>query len=137
MTTKRGRHELCLDCRGLPGSGMSFGGFSFRTGRGWRTAKAVWENRTPLLTDRTELRDQVEHRQERLRRHDAIRNEAEDVVARFAIERELTKRGFMSHSLGGWCQRIGDSRNAHQSWRIPSGNWAHGERPASMKLTSP
>ena len=70
---------------------------------GWRTAKEVWEKRPPLLTDRAELRDQVEHRKERLRRHDAFRNEADDVIARFAIEQELTKRGFMSQTLGGWC----------------------------------
>ena len=70
---------------------------------GWRTAKEVWEKRPPLLTDRAELRDQVEHRKERLRRQDAFRNEADDVVARFAIEQELTKRGFMSQTLGGWC----------------------------------
>jgi len=70
---------------------------------GWLTAEEVWKQRPPLLIDRAELRDQVDDRKARLRRHDAFRDEPDDVVARFAIEQELTKRGFMSLRPGGNC----------------------------------
>jgi hypothetical protein len=70
---------------------------------GWLTAEEVWRRRPPLRIDRAELRDQVADRKARLRRHDAFRNEPDDVVARFAIEQELIKREFMSQVPGGSC----------------------------------
>jgi hypothetical protein len=70
---------------------------------GWLTAEEVWQKRPPLRIVRAELRDRVADRKARLRRHDAFRNEADDVVARFAIEQELIKRRLMSLLPGGNC----------------------------------
>jgi transposase len=69
---------------------------------GWQTAEEVWQKRPPLRIDRAELRDQVDHSKQRLRRHDAFREAADDVVARFAIEQQLTQLRLISQMPGGW-----------------------------------
>jgi len=70
---------------------------------GWQTAEEAWQKRPPLRIERAELRDRVDERADRLRAKKHLRDAAADVVMRFAIEIELTKRGLLSQKLGGWC----------------------------------
>jgi hypothetical protein len=70
---------------------------------GWRTAGEVWQTRSPIDVDRTELRKEVARETESLRHKPALRGRPGDFAERLAIEHALARRGLLRRERGGWC----------------------------------
>jgi transposase-like protein len=64
----------------------------------FKTPAELWNARPKLDVDRRELRDEV-HRDAEQRR----RNVSDDLAMRLAIEKALTRRGWLRREVGGWC----------------------------------
>jgi len=66
---------------------------------GFKTAAELWNARPKLDVDRRELRDEVNRDADEQRR----RNLPDDLATRLAIEKALTRRGWLRREVGGWC----------------------------------
>jgi hypothetical protein len=69
----------------------------------WRTANDVWNERPKMREDRSLLREEVQERAARIRRHLDTANTPADLAERLAIQHALTTRGYLRRQLGGWC----------------------------------
>ena len=69
----------------------------------WCTASDAWNRRPALVEDRAALREEVDDRAARLRRHLDVRGAPADLAERLAIEQALTTRGYLRLEVGGWC----------------------------------
>ena len=76
-----------------------------RRGLCWRTAAELWEARGPLAIDRPRLRDEVDERAERIRRHLEGQEHADDLARRLAIEHVLKQHGLLWREARGWSGR--------------------------------
>jgi transposase len=70
---------------------------------GWCTASDAWERRPALVEDRAALREEVDDRAARLRRHLDARGAPAGLAERLAIEQALIARGYLRLEVGGWC----------------------------------
>jgi hypothetical protein len=62
---------------------------------GWQTASEAWNQRPRIDLDRGALREEVEHRAARIRRHLDGRGKPADLATRLAIEQALIERGLL------------------------------------------
>jgi hypothetical protein len=69
----------------------------------WRTAHDAWVARPAVNINRHELREEVQDRAARIRRHTDLRGHPADFAERLAIEAALTQRGLLRRTAGGWC----------------------------------
>jgi transposase-like protein len=70
---------------------------------GWRTASEVWQARSVVHVDRTELAQEIAREVESLREKPALRGRPADLGERLAIEHALARRGLLRREYGGWC----------------------------------
>jgi hypothetical protein len=69
----------------------------------WQTATDVWNQRTQLVVDRQQLKDEVADRAARLQRQLDVRGGHADLAERLAIEATLMKRGWLERRGGRTC----------------------------------
>jgi transposase InsO family protein len=66
---------------------------------GFQTAAERWSKRPIIDADRKALAQEVQHHASHYRRG----NVSDDVAQRLAIEKALTKQGWLRREVGGWC----------------------------------
>jgi transposase len=70
---------------------------------GWRTANDVWNERPTVQEDRNQLREEVQERAARIRRHLDTVSAPANMAERLAIQHALRTRGYLRQQVGGWC----------------------------------